>query len=124
MSLMCAHSTMTRWIPLIVTQNVPKKHMHRGGGCIPPPPPPHFFGWGMACTNIPPPPPLLEDKITLNLAFIVKKLIFLTVKLLKTQKIARSLRSLAHMYSETRSLRFCRKMYSFFNIIYVKKGVE
>ena len=55
------------------------------GGCIPPP---HFFGGGMACTNIP--PPLFEDKITLNLTFIVKKLTFLTVKLLKTQKIARS----------------------------------
>ena len=49
----------------------------------------------MACTNIPP-PPLFEDKITLKLTFIVKKLTFLTVKLLKTPKIARSLRSLAH----------------------------
>ena len=49
--------------------------------------PPTFFGWGMACTNI---PPLFEDKITLNLTFIVKKLTFLTVKLLKTPKIARS----------------------------------
>ena len=38
----------------------------------------------------PPPPPLFEDKITLYLTFIVKKLTFLTVKLLKTQKIARS----------------------------------
>ena len=37
-----------------------------------------------------PPPPLFEDKITLNLTFIVKKLTFLTVKLLKTPKIARS----------------------------------
>ena len=44
----------------------------------------------------PPPPPLFEDKITLKLAFIVKKLTFLTVKLLKTPKIARSLRSLVH----------------------------
>ena len=42
----------------------------------------------MACTNIP--PPLFEDKITLNLTFIVNKLTFLTVKLLKTPKIARS----------------------------------
>ena len=45
-------------------------------------------GWEM----YPPPPPLFEDKIhvTLNSTFIVKKLTFLTVKLLKTQKIARS----------------------------------
>ena len=49
----------------------------------------------MACTNIPP-PPLFEDTIILNLTFIVKKLTFLTVKLLKPPKIARSLRSLAH----------------------------
>ena len=56
-------------------------------------PPPTILGGGMACTNI---PPLFEDKITLNLTCIVKKLTFLTVKLLKTQKIARSLRSLAH----------------------------
>ena len=28
------------------------------------------------------------------------------------------------MYSETRSLRFCQYMYSFLDIIYVKKGVE
>ena len=55
---------------------------------------PQFFFWGVAYTNIP--PPLFEDKITLNLSFIVKKLTFLTVELLKTQKIARSLRSLAH----------------------------
>ena len=64
------------------------------GGCILPPPPPTFLGGGgMACTNI---PPLFEDKITLNLTFIVEKLTFLTVKLSKTPKIARSLRSLAH----------------------------
>ena len=55
------------------------------GGCIPPPT--FLGGGGMACTNI---PPLFENKITLNLTFIVKKLTFLTVKLLKTQKIARS----------------------------------
>ena len=61
-----------------------------GGGCIPP----TFLGGGMACTNHP--PPLVEDKITLNLTFIVKKLTFLNVKLLKPPKIARSLRSLAH----------------------------
>ena len=59
------------------------------GGCIPP----TFLGGGMAFTNI---PPLFEDKITLNLTFIIKKLTFLTVKLLKPPKIARSLRSLAH----------------------------
>ena len=66
-----------------------------------------------------PPPPLFEDKITLNLAFIVKILTFLTVKLSKTQKIA-----CTQMYSETRSLWFCQYMYSFLDIIYVKKGVE
>ena len=55
--------------------------------------PPTFLGGGMACTNI---PPLFEHKITLNLTFIVKKMTFLTVKLLKTPKIARSLHSLAH----------------------------
>ena len=57
-----------------------------GGGDVTP----HFFGWGMARVQTSPPPPLFEDKITLNLTFIVKKLTFLTVKLLKTQKIARS----------------------------------
>ena len=58
---------------------------------------PTFLGGGMACTNTPPPsPPLFEYKITLNLTVIVKKLTFLTVKLLKPPKIARSLRSLAH----------------------------
>ena len=64
-----------------------------GGGGYPPPP--HFFGWGDGLYKHPP-PPLFEDKIILNLTFIVKKLTFLTVKLLKTPKIARSLRSLAH----------------------------
>ena len=63
------------------------------GGMYPPPPPLFWVGGGVACTNI---PPLFEDKITLNLTFIVKKLTFLTAKLLKTPKIARSLRSLAH----------------------------
>ena len=62
------------------------------GGCIPPPP--HFFGWGGWPVQIS--PPLFEDKITLKLTLIVKKLTFLIVKLLKTPKIARSLRSLAH----------------------------
>ena len=42
-----------------------------GGGMYPP----TFLGGGIACTNIPP-PPLFEDKITLNLTFIVKKLTF------------------------------------------------
>ena len=64
-----------------------------GMGDVSPPPPTFLGGGGMACTNI---PPLFEDKITLSLTFIVKKLTFLTAKLLKTQKIARSLRSLAH----------------------------
>ena len=63
-----------------------------GGGCIPPT---FLGGGGMACTNIPP-PTLFEDKITLNLTCILKKLTFLTVKLLKTPKVARSLHSLAH----------------------------
>ena len=63
-----------------------------GGGIHPPP---HFFGWGDGLYKYPP-PPLFEDKITLNLTFIVNKLTFLTVKLLKTPKIAHSLRSLAH----------------------------
>ena len=78
----------------------------------------------MACTNIPP-PPLFEDKITLNLTFMVKKLTFLTVKTIKNSK-NRSLAPLARtqMYSETRSLWFCQYMYSFLDIIYVKKGVE
>ena len=49
--------------------------------------PPTFLGGGMACTNI---PPLFEDKITLDLTFIVKKLTFLIVELLQTSKIARS----------------------------------
>ena len=40
-------------------------------------------------------PVLFEDKITLNLTFIVKKLTFLTVKLSKTPQIARSLALLA-----------------------------
>ena len=84
-------------------------------------PPPHLFGWGMACTNIP--LPLFEDKITLNLTFIVKKLTFSTVKLLKLQKsLARSL-ARTQMYSETQSLWFCQ-YYSFLDIIYVNKGVE
>ena len=55
---------------------------------------PIFGVRGVACTNIL--PTLFEDKITLNLSCVVMKLTFLTVKLLKTQQIARSLRSLAH----------------------------
>ena len=59
--------------------------------------PPTFLGGGDGLYKYPPPPPpLFEGKITSNLTFIVKKLTFLTVKLLKTPKIARSLRSLAH----------------------------
>ena len=57
--------------------------------------PPLFWVGGMALYKYPP-PPLFEDKITLHLTFIINKLTFLTVKLLKTPKIARSLRSLAH----------------------------
>ena len=87
-------------------------------------PPPTFLGGGDGLYKHPP-PPLFEDKIILNLTFIVKKLTFLTVKLLKNSK-NRSLAPLARtqMYSETRSLRFCQYMYSFLDIIYVKKGVE
>ena len=50
------------------------------GGCIPPPP--TFLGGGGWPVQIS--PPLFEEKITLNLTFIVKKLTFLTVKLLTT----------------------------------------
>ena len=57
---------------------------------------PLLFGWGVACTNI---PPLFEDKITLNWIFIVKKLTFLTLKLLKTPKsLARSARSHTNVF--------------------------
>ena len=71
-----------------------------------------------------PPPPLFEDKITLNLTFIVKKLTFFNCKTIKISK-NHSLAPLARtqMYSETRSLRICQNMYSFLDIIYVK-GVE
>ena len=83
--------------PILFPSQVGFSHWRksRGGGCIPPPPP-HFFGWGGDGLYKYPPPPLFEDKITLDLTFIVKKLTFLTVELLKTPKIARSLRSLAH----------------------------
>ena len=65
-----------------------------GGGVIHPPT--FLGGGGMACTNI---PPLFEDKITLNLTFIVKKLTFLTVKLLKLKKsLARSARSHTNVF--------------------------
>ena len=88
------------------------------------PPPPTFLGGGMACTNI---PPLFEDKITLNLTFIVKKLTFLTAKLLKTQKkIARSLRSLAHKCILRLDLcGFASTCILFLtSFMYIKKGVE
>ena len=61
-------------------------------------PPPHFFGWGDGLYKYSPPPQLFEDKINLNLTFIVKKLTLLTVKLLKTQKIARSARSHTNVF--------------------------
>ena len=92
----------------------------RGGGGMGGIHPPTFLGGGDGLYKYPP-PPLFEDKIISNLTFIVKKLTFLTVKLLKTQKN----RSLAHkciLTSEIWSLRFCQ--YSFLDIIYVKKGVE
>ena len=69
----------------------------RGGWGMYPPPPPTFYGWGdglLPPVQTSPPPPLFEDKITLNLTFIVKKLTFLSVKLLKIQK-NRSLAPLA-----------------------------
>ena len=84
---------------------------------------PNFFfgGWPI---QISPPPPLFEDKITLNLSFIVKKFI-LTVELLKTQKIARSLRSLAHKCILRLDLcGFAIHFISILDFIYVKKGVE
>ena len=86
--------------------------------------PPTFLGGGMACTNIPP-PPLFEDKITLNLTFIVKETDLFNCKTINNFK-NRSLAPLARtqMYSETRSLRFCQYIYSFLDIIYVEKGVE
>ena len=66
------------------------------GGYIPPP---HFFGWGGGSpVQISPPPPLFEDKITLNLTFIVKKLTFLTVKLY--QILQKSLARSQTMYSD------------------------
>ena len=79
-----------------------------GGGMYPP----TFLGGGGWPVQTS--PLLFEDKITLNLTFIVKKLTFLTVKLIKNSK-NRSLAPLARtqMYSETRSLRFCQYMYSF-----------
>ena len=61
------------------------------------PPPTTFLGGGMACTNI---PPLFEDKMTLNLTFIVKKLTFLTVKLYQIlqKSLARSARSQTNVF--------------------------
>ena len=88
------------------------------GDCIPP-----IFFWGVAYTNIPP-PPLFEDKITLNLSFIVKKLTFLTVELLKTQKLlARSARSHTNVFWDS-IFAVLPYMYSILDFIYVKKGVE
>ena len=78
--------TLSPWQSSVLTLMHWRKSRGDGGGMYPP----TFWGGGMACTKIPPPPPLFEDKITLNLTFIVKKLTFLTVKLLKTPKIARS----------------------------------
>ena len=66
--------------------------------------PPTFFGWGGdGLYKYAPPPTLFEGRITEILTFIVKKLTFVTVKLLKTPKLARD----DKMYAETRSLRFC-----------------
>ena len=100
-SFSCFHNLFGRTCSYISvgfkTSNLRHWRKSRGGGWGDvSPPPPHFFGWGGWPVQISPPPPLFEDKITLNLTFIVKKLTLLTVKLLKTPKIARSLRSLAH----------------------------
>ena len=54
------------------------------GGIHPPPPLFWVGGWPV---QISPPPPLFEDKITLNMTFIVKKLTFLTVKLYQILQI-------------------------------------
>ena len=74
------------------------------GGCIPP----TFLGGGDGLYKHPP-PPLFEDKITLNLTFIVEKTDLFNCKTIKNSK-NRSLAPLActQMYSETRSLRFCQ----------------
>ena len=93
-----------------------------GGGGMGDVYPPTFLGGGWPVQTSPP-PPLFEDKITLYLTFIVKKLTFLTVKLLKTPEIARSLRSLAHKC--ILRLDLCgfasTCIYSFLDIIYVEK---
>ena len=64
--------------------------------------PPTFLGGGGWPVQISP-PPLFEEKITLNLTFIVKKLTFLTVKLLKTLKksLARSARSHTNVFRDS-----------------------
>ena len=88
-----------------------------GWGMYPPPPPPLVWvgGWPVQTS-----PPLFEDKITLNLTFIVKKLTF------KTVKIARSLRSLAHKCILRLDLcGFASTCILFLtSCTYIKKGVE
>ena len=79
--------------------------------------PPLFWVGGMACSPVQSSPPLFEDKIILNLTFIVKKLTFLTIKTSKNCSLAPLART--EIYSETLSLRFCQYMYSFLDIIYV-----
>ena len=92
-----------------------------GGGMYPP----TFLGGGDGLYKHPP-PPLFEDKITLNSTYCKETDLF-NCKTIKNSK-NRSLAPLARiqMHSETRSLRFCQYMtlYSFLDIIYVKKGVE
>ena len=86
-----------------------------------PPPPPTFLGGGMACTNIPP-PPLFEDKITLNLTFIVKKLTFLTVKLSKNRSLARTVAQKCILRLDLCG--FASICILFLTSLNVKKGVE
>ena len=70
------------WNDTIITTGVNPGGGGGGWGDISP----HFFGWGGGWPVLIS-PPLFEDKITLNLTFIVKKLTFSTVKLLKTNSV-------------------------------------
>ena len=88
------------------------------GGCIPP----LFWvgGGGMACKNIP--PTLFEDKITLNFDIYCIEIDLFNCITIKNSKN----RSLAHKC--ILRLDLCgfasTYMYSFLDIIYVKKGIE
>ena len=86
------------------------------GGCIPP-----LFWVGGWPVQISPPPHFLKIRFDIY----CKEIDLFNCKTIKNSK-NRSLAPLARtqMYSETRSLRFRQYMYSFLDIIYVKKGVE